>query len=498
MNPNDYDEKKDEFFKKYKDTPFDDKLAKKSNYAILSGDNHSIIIEAIGRVQQKLNVQYQKFINSNKFKKSDEDQKAYKQAPTEYQIVLVTVILRNLLREDGYLIEKLGEKEEEKLYKDFYIHDDEGFFYDYNKINTLWLYFLSYLAKIHEPHKLIIRKNFLFDANYARLIVGKKALGPVMTTTNGKQLITQEALQEFNNYSHISKYAKMPYDDLILFIQILNLAYSKINDGGIKESDGRIKVEMSLYDTLKYFSLTGEKLKYYDKKKIFKKIWEKQKTLSIDLLDIIGNRFNMKNRRLYEIDIDGVINNKMMTLPSNETRCSFFIDTHLIALSHEHYIYFSLDELKEIEKNREEYWVKISTERKNDKYRRLITKYVRPNTIFKGGPIRFNMLLKTMQNKQNGTNIYHVTDRNFNIGLGDIDGELLRILEENKYIGKKHGYKRDSESFKNIRELILKSIFTCAKNAEKKWIVSKPTFEQSKQIWTFKTNTYYYTGVYKR
>ena len=125
MELKDWEKRKNEL-ERYKDTFSDEAAAAKSDYVVLGGKNYPIIIAAISRVFDKLAVKYQEFITSEEFLNSKEEQEVYKQSPTETLCLFSTYFLIELLKKDRYLREKLGEAEENKLYDEFYIYDDNG------------------------------------------------------------------------------------------------------------------------------------------------------------------------------------------------------------------------------------------------------------------------------------------------------------------------------------------------------------------------------------
>jgi hypothetical protein len=92
MNSKDFEKRKSEFIK-YHDTIFDEADAIKSDYAILGGNNHSVIEKAITRVYDTLLERYEDFIASEEFLNCKEEQEAYKQAPLESTIIWATHIL---------------------------------------------------------------------------------------------------------------------------------------------------------------------------------------------------------------------------------------------------------------------------------------------------------------------------------------------------------------------------------------------------------------------
>jgi hypothetical protein len=495
MNLRDWEKRKNEL-EKYKDTFDDTVLAAESNYAVLGGVNYPIIVEAIIRVFDELGERYLEFINSEGFLNSKEEQEAYKRDPTKTLIVFSTYILIELLKEDGYLRGKLGETEENKLYDDFYIYDYNG-----NLFPNMWSVLSLCLNHVHIKHANTDKYKDIpllpKETNLTVNVAVKRDsscvwwLGKV--AINDGRHIGCEAFKKLSQDVH-KEYIKKTADNLIFEIQIINFGQTAQKEIlpiiNTKQEKGASYIEFKVGEEYiwKVFLERDKTGRYptYDKKKIIEKLWNNQNIL-IPSIEMRGNDIVLVKNKLYNF-----------AKVFNKPEYYFSINTSPIAFQYKNFIYIDLNELKEIERYRDEYWGKIfQSENENSKKISRISKKIglSSNQICKAAPIKFNMLLKhryhpksNYKNEKTGYigNCCHISDKQLNNCLGDPKAELLRLLEGNNYI-RNH---KDTETFNLSLRHTLESIFYCAEKL--KWIVSTPKLDEKKQLWNFNLNASYF------
>lgn len=517
MNIKDFEIRQKEF-EEHNNIIHDKKPIEELKYAILGGKNHFIIKDAIKRVFAEQCNKFGSFLDSEEFKNSKEDQEAYKENHIAYESILTTAILIELLKKDEYLRKELGEDEEQKLYEDFYIYDDEGLLYNHNPISILFSCFLKYLSENYgeewtkEGNKelRLIKQEFNMSQHGARLLIGKNITPQSLINRNDKKTEHIESflstksnrhnktnraiLQSFNN-EYGNKLSQMSHDEIIHFFNILNLANNKKNNRTytyIDEENDLIKFEMSPKETFEFFDFDGKyhtNHKYYGKKTI-KKLFHYQKLLTEPYIKAIGHELIWKNPPLYTFEIRK--NTQLKT-----TRCCFSTNTHFLEDPPLiNYIRINMDEYKKIETYREEYWANLIKQVEKEgksSHTRLIKHYLRTDGIIKAAPIKFNIMIKTTLHKNRKLAPYHIKDTNLNIWIGDIDSAIIKILRDKKHdMDKKNKSPKNSKTFREVRLYVLKYIFYCATKC--KWIIGAPIFYSQKQIWEFRINTLYSTG----
>jgi hypothetical protein len=504
MNLRDWEKRKSEL-EKYKGTFDDEPLAAESNYAVLGGVNYPIIVEAITRVFDKLGERYLKFIDSEEFLNSKEEQEAYKQNPAETLIAISTHILIELLKENGYLREKLGETEENKLYDDFYIYDDNG-----NVFPNLWSVLSLCLNHIHIKHAntnkykdipLLAKeiepiRNIPIKREIYRSRFGKPIDKKIKAEINEREFLKrklasgqtfEELLQEVQR-----EYIRKSADDLIFEIKLIALAQKilKRKQPAIicPNQHEMAKARLTLEDICENFLKRDKTGRYptYDKRKILKKLWVGQNNL-ISFVEMRGNEPILVSHKLYEFD--------EILLP-NKSEYFISIDTSPIDLYYKNFLYMDLDELEKIGNYIDEYWEKVSKSKPEilKKVERIL-----PNQICRAAPLKFNILLKyryhrgnNFENKKTGYkgNCCHISDEKLNIGLGDIYSEIDNVLQNSHYVRMREKRKGLSETAKLSRECILGCTFYCANKL--KWISSFPKYDTKKQVWNFNLNVSYF------
>jgi hypothetical protein len=498
MNFKDWEKRKSEL-NKYINTFDDEALAAKSDYAVLGGNNYPIIVEAIARVFDELGEKYLKFINSKEFLNSKEEQELYKQNPSETIIIYSTHILIEILKEDGYLRQKLGEAEANSLYDDFYVYDDNGNLFP-NKYSILSLCLNHVHMKLANADKykdipLLPKKIELRSIPIKREMYGPRFGKPINKKIKVKinereflnrKLASGQTFEELFQEIH-RKYINKTEDDLIFEIKLIALTQKilKREQPSIiyLNQHERAKARLTLKDICENFLKRDKTGRYstYDKRKILKKLWVGQNNL-ISFVEMRENEPILVNHKLYEFD--------EILLP-NKSEFFISIDTSPIDFYYKSFLYIDLDELGKIGDYIDEYWEKTS--KSNPEIFKRVKRIV-PNQICRAAPLKFNILLKyryhkgsNYVNKKTGYigNCCHISDEKLNIGLGDIDSEISRVLQDSHYIRR-----QESETFKLSRECVLGCIFYCAKKL--KWIVSNPKLDEKKQEWSFNLNVFYF------
>jgi hypothetical protein len=504
MNSKEWEKRKSEAIK-YNDTIFDEASAIESGYAILGGKNHSVIVEAIVRVYDRLIERYEDFVSSDEFLNCKEEQEAYKQAPLPSTIIWATHILIDLLREDGYLRENIGDAEENKLYADFYVLDDTSKALRYNPLSTLSNCLKCVIEKYKNADKYkdtpllsdgisCIRKapikRELFDA-----LTGKPVNKKIKGEINEKEFLNRN-LVSGQTFAQLllevhAEYIKNTSDDLIFEIKMLSFAQTILKESypaRLSNYPESIKVRLTQDDIWKFFLKRDKTGRYatYDKGKILKKLWTYQNK-TITFVEMRGNEPVLVSRKLYEFD--------EILLP-NKSEYYLSIDTSPIDFYFKNYLYMDTAEMEKLNNYINEYWRKIS---KTDTVKSIewIIKKINSNQHLRAVPIKLNILLKyryhwgnNFENKKTGYrgNYCHISDEQLKIGLGDIDSEITRVLQATHCIQK--GKDTRSKVFKLIQKCVLGFTFYCAKKL--KWIVSFPIHDKKKQEWIFNLNTSYF------
>jgi hypothetical protein len=486
------------------DTIFNGAAAKKSGYAILGGKNHSIIVEAIVRVYDTLWERYEDFITSEEFLNCKEEQAAYKQDPIESTLVWATDILINLLKEDSYLRKELGEAEENKLYDDFYILNDTSKDLRYNPLSTLSNCLKHVIEKYKNADKYkdtpLLPKGTTPETNFAlkREIIGTRLGMPINKKIKleinereflNRKLASGQTFEELLQEVH-REYIRKTWDDLVFEHKLLALGQTiqkKMYPAIIYPNQLEMaKSRITQDDIWEHFLKRDKTGRYttYDKQKILKKLWERQNDL-ITFVEMKENQPVLVRHKLYEFD--------EILLP-NKSEYYFSINTSSIALHYKNYLYIDLNELEKIKKCLDEYWGKISQE-EDFKKNRWIIRQIISNQLFRAAPYKLNMLLKyryhrgnDFENEKTGYkgNCCHIPNDKLNIGLGDIDSEIVRILETNHYTCNR----KDTEVFNLSQKYILGSTFYCA--TKLKWLVSNPNLNKRTQEWSFNLNRFYF------
>jgi hypothetical protein len=506
MNLKDWKKRNNEL-EKYKDTVNDTVLAAKSNYAVQGGVNYQIIVKAITRVFDELGERYLKFIKSEEFLNSKEEQEAYKQNPAETLIAFSTHILIELLKENGYLREKLGKTEENKLYDDFYVYDDNGnLFPNLRSILSLCLNHvhikhanmdkykdIPLLSKEIKPIRTIPIKRGVYRSRFGKPI-DKKIKAKI--EINEREFLNRK-LASGQTFEQLFQAAQREYirksaDDLIFEIKLIALA-QKILKGThpsiiCPNQHKMAKARLTLKDICENFLKRDKTGRYptYDKRKILKKLWVGQNNL-ISLVEMRGNEPILVSHKLYEFD--------EILLP-NKSEYFISIDTSPIDFYYENFLYMDLDELEKIGNYIDEYWEKISKD--NPEILKKVERIL-PNQICRAAPLKFNILLKYrchrgngFENKKTGYrgNCCRISDEKLNIGLGDIYSEIDSVLQNSHYVRMCEKRKGLSETAKLSRECILGCTFYCANKL--KWISSFPKYDSKKQVWNFNLNVSYF------
>jgi hypothetical protein len=510
MNLKDFrSEARKQKLEKYKNTFFNDSVAIESNYAVLGGDNHTDIEEAIKRVYEEFKVKMKEFMISDKFLNSKEEQKIYKKDPVNTVITFSIYILIELLKKDGYLRKKIGKVEENKLYNDSYVYDDNGILIFCNTYSVLALCLNLVNEKSSNVDKYKNIDLLSKEVNLEKKIAIKREIYDARINANPNELInkiSKKTKTEINKEEFLSRklasgqtvaelfqevqkeYAMKSADDLIFEIKIIAFAKTilKAQNPTTIYPNYSVKARIKQDDIWKFFLKRDKTGRYptYAKHQILKKLWSKQNNL-ISFVDIIENNPTLISRKLYDFD-------EILLLNKSE----YFISINLspINLLLKNYIYIDLNELEEIDNYINEYWKE--THKNNHKNFKKIVKRIETNQFFRAVPIKFYILLKykyhkgnNYKNKNTGYigNYWCISDEKLNIGLGNIDFEIVKTLRINHYIRNNH---KNTEIFKTIRNYILGCTFYCAKKL--KWINSFPKINNKKQEWEFNLNASYF------
>jgi hypothetical protein len=492
-------------FIKYNETIFDEAAAIESGYAILGANNHTIIVKAITRVYDNLLKRYEEFINSDEFLNCKQEQDLYKQDPLGSTTIWATHILINLLREDSYLRDNLGELEENKLYADFYILDETSKDLLYNPLSTLSNCLKCVIEKYKNADKykevpllskeITPRKKAPIKRDLFGSCIGKPINKKIKVENNEQEFLNRklaggqtfaELLQEVQK-----EYIKKPLDDLIFEIKLYSFAQTilkEIYPAILSNYPERAKARITQDDIWKFFLKRDKMGRYatYDKRRILKKLWTYQNK-TITFVEMKGNEPVLVSHKLYEFD---------EILVANKSEYYLSIDTSPIDFYFKNYLYMDLDELEKINNCLDKYWREIS---KTDTLRSIgwIIRKIISNQHLKAAPIKFNILLKyrynignNFENKKTGYrgNCCRISDKELNIALGDIDSEIARVLQTTHCIQKSKDTR--SKVFKLIRECVLGFTFYCAKKL--KWVVSFSNHDEKKQEWIFNLNPSYF------
>jgi hypothetical protein len=413
-------------------------------------------------------------------------------------------ILIDLLREDGYLREKVGDAEESKLYADFYVLDDTSKNLRYNPLSILSNCLKCVIEKYKNADKYkdvsLLPKgtnpttSVAIKREMQRAWIGKPINKKIKAEINEREFLNrklasgqtfEELIQEVQR-----EYIRKTRDDLVFEIQLINFGQTilkKMYPTIISPNQlERAKSRITQDDIWNHFLKRDKTGRYatYDKRRIFKKLWTSQNK-TITFVEMRGNEPVLVSHKLYEFD--------EILLP-NKSEYYFSIDTSPIDFYFKNYLHMDLDELEKIDNCIDEYWKKIS---KHEDFKRIgwIIRQIIPNQIFRAAPIKFNILLKSKYHRRNDFknektgykgNCCHIPNNKLNIGLGDIDSEIVRILETNHYTCNRKG----TEVFNLSRKYILGSIFYCT--TKLKWLVSNPNLNKRTQEWSFNLNRFYF------
>jgi hypothetical protein len=510
MNLKDLEKRKSKFIK-YNDTIFDEAAAIKSSYAILGGDNHLEIEEAIAKVYDKFEKRYDDFIKSDEFLNCKEEQEAFKQESLGSSVLYATQFLIDLLKEDGYLREKLGKDKETKLYEEFYTRDDTSKdLHYYNHFSTLSNCLKRVIEKRNKADKYKDTPLLSDGISCIKKVPIKREVGRAWFDKTIKveidkeeflkrKLASGQTFAELLGEVHV-EYIKKTEDDLVFEIKMLAFARAMLETtekfpaipSNYPES---VKFRLTQDYIWKFFLKRDKTGRYatYDKRRILKKLWTYQNK-TITFVEMRGNEPVLVSRKLYEFD--------EILLP-NKSEYYLSIDTSAIDFSHINYLYMDLTELEKIESVWNEYWE--GTDKPKDfKKIRKISKRIKSNQRLRAAPFKFHILQKYKYNKFHNFknektgymgNRCQISNKELNIALGDIGSEIARVLETNHYV---HNHK-NNETSNLIRKYVLAATFYCAKKL--KWIVSSPsnpTYDEKKQEWEFNLNASYFDPKAKK
>lgn len=290
------------------------------------------------------------------------------------------------------------------------------------------------------------------------------------------------------------EYIRKANDDLMFEIQIINFGRTAQEEIRPKQEKWANQIEFKVGQNYIYkvFLERDKTNRYrtYDKEQIIEKLWNKQNIL-IPSIEMRGNDIVFIKDKLYSFS-------KVF----NKPEYYFAINISPIAFDYENYIYIDLNELKEIEKCRDEYWEKIS-KTQPESFKRV--KRIIANQICRAAPIKFNILIKSKYHPENNfktkntgytINCCRVSEKEQNIALGDIDFEITRVLQNSHFIRKHKKNEGLSETFKSAKKCVLGCTFYVAKKLE--WLVSFPKYDEKKQEWIFSLNASYFDFNAKR
>ncbi|GMO68000.1 MAG: hypothetical protein Nk1A_6580 [Endomicrobiia bacterium] len=462
MNTEEFKKRENEVAK-YIDTIFDKEAAKKSNYAILGGEEHPVIEEAIKRVFEKLKEKSKESKSTKKI--FDPKENISESSPPEYSItyVVLTETLIDLLKDDRYLIEKLGDTKTNKLYNEFYTFDEASQCWFLNPLCTLTLCLMCVKEQLQETkNKDISYKNKKIPKNAIPLMkeIGRTLSGrpiPQKKRTYGNKFLNAKS-ENGQTYGMVlrkttDEFTKLPFDSLTLYLKIIALGCSWWNKTeNISIPAGRIKKEISQRELCEHF-LTKKKTEKinryldYDIKKMLKELFDKQDFI-IRFAKNTGCSWILKTFKLYDFEIQ-------KTLQSNKLKYYLTIDLTIIDPLFKDYIYLDKNETEKTEKFWKEYW-----DKEYPRYsKKKIIKEIINNGIIKAAPAKLILLLKTIYNGHP----YAIKVQELNENFGDIDSIIVKTLIKTKYIDKNVECPQNSKTFKRVRGDIYDCIFYTTK-----------------------------------
>jgi hypothetical protein len=198
------------------------------------------------------------------------------------------------LKEDGYLREKLGDAEENKLYADFYIYDDTGkHFYNYNSHSVLTLCLTHvYIGRNNaDEHKniFLLQKGTKFIKNVPlKREAGRAWFGKPIKAEINKEEFLKRKLASGQTFEELllevhAEYIKKTEDDLVFEIKMLAFARAMLETTEKFPAvpfnyPERVKVRVTQDDIYKTFLKRDKDGRHrtYDKGKILKKLWTYQ------------------------------------------------------------------------------------------------------------------------------------------------------------------------------------------------------------------------------